>query len=537
MRASGEDDASRPTGAEVKAALERVLASADFDASPRSRDFLRYIVEETLAGRGDGLSQSGLAVRVFGRREDFDPTVDPIVRIQAGRLRRSLERYYLLSGAGDPVRLELPRGQYTPLARRASPRPPAAGIAAGPASPGDGWPTVSASMVRTAGNASPGDAGARFLDHLTLELGRYQDVRVVIPGDLAAPGALPCEGARFSLSARFDDEGRCVVARLQDCRSGRQVWADEYRAGAVEPKAFQEETARRIAALVASEQGIVARLLWAEERIHPTAVPTPYSAILASYHFFFHREPSDLAPAIDALEAALAVEPECSLAWVQLSRLYNANHAFDVTLLDTPIEQAVDYAQRGVRLDPSSQRARAALAGALLVKGELAAARGEALAALELSPDSLVYLEWIGWLLTMCGEWELGPSLVRRALARNPHVIPVAQHALWLAHLREGEMEKAYQAALQYRDPTFYLRSLMRACALGHLGRIDEARLEVAELLTKKPDFRQRGRVLIGRHVKFPDLVERVADGLRRSGLTLEMNGSRRRADERWRAR
>jgi adenylate cyclase len=513
-----EDDASRPAGDEVRAALERVLASADFDASPRSRDFLRYVVEEMLAGRADGLTQTTLAVEVFGRREDFDPTVDPIVRIQAGRLRRSLERYYLLSGARDPVRLELPRGHYVPRARAASPGP----ATMGSASPRDDWPTVATSMVETPAGAQHAEAAVRFLDHLRLELGRYQDVRVVIPGDLAAPGALPCEGARFSLSARFDDDGHGIVARLLDCRTGRQVWADEYRAGSVERRAFQVETARIVAARVASEQGVVAHLLWAEERIRPKAPPTTYSAILASYQFFFHREPSDLAPAIDALKAAVAAEPECSLAWVQLSRLHNANYAFDVTPLDTPIEQAVEYAQRGVRLDPSSQRARAALAGALLIKGEVAAARGEALAALELCPDSLVYLEWIGWVLTMCGEWELGPSLVRRALERNPHVIPVAHHALWLAHLRKGEMEEAYQAALQYRDPTFHLRSLTRACALGHLGRVDEGRLEVAELLTKKPDFRRRGRVLIGRHVKFPELVELVADGLARAGLALD---------------
>jgi adenylate cyclase len=518
VHSSREDDASRPADAEVRAALERVLASADFDASPRSRDFLRYVVEEMLAGRADGLTQTALAVEVFGRREGFDPTIDPIVRIQAGRLRRSLERYYLLSGAGDSVRLELTRGHYVPRARAASPGP----ATTGSASPGDDWPTVATSMVETPAGAQHAAAAVRLLDHLRLELGRYQDVRVVIPGDLAAPGALPCEGARFSLSVRVDDDGRSIVARLVDCRTARQVWAEEYRAGSVERRAFQEETARIVAARVASEQGVVARLLWAEERIQPKASPTAYSAVLASYQFFFHRVPSDLAPAIDALEAAVAVEPECSLAWVQLSRLFTANYAFEVAPLDTPIERAVEYAQRGVHLDPSSQRARVALAGALLVKGEVEAARREALSALEVNRDSLVYLEWIGWLLTMCGDWELGPTLVRRAFERNPHVIPVAHHALWLAHLQKGEMEEAYEAALQLRDPAFHLRSLMRACCLGHLGRVDEARIEAAELLTRKPDFRQRGRVVIGRHVKFPDLVDRVVDGLLRGGLALE---------------
>jgi len=101
--------------------LERLLASSDFDGTPRSRDFLRFILEETLGGRQDGLSQTALATHVFGRRQDFDPTIDPIVRIQAGRLRRSLERYYLLSGAADRLRIELPRGSYLPLLRWATP--------------------------------------------------------------------------------------------------------------------------------------------------------------------------------------------------------------------------------------------------------------------------------------------------------------------------------------------------------------------------------------------------------------------------------
>ena len=103
-------------------ASERVLASGDFDGSPRSREFVRFIVEEALAGRQDGLTQAAIAVKVFGRRNDFDPTVDPIVRIQAGRLRRSLERYYLLTGADDPVRIELPRGRYVPAPAMGGPR-------------------------------------------------------------------------------------------------------------------------------------------------------------------------------------------------------------------------------------------------------------------------------------------------------------------------------------------------------------------------------------------------------------------------------
>ena len=390
--------------------------------------------------------------------------------------------------------------------------------------PADDWPTVLVTVERVGPDPELEDASARFLDHLAVELGRYRDVRIALRRDPLSPGTSPCADTRFALTGHLsrDEQGLGLIARLVDCQAGSQVWAEEYRRASDATRAFPEETARVVAARVASEQGLVAKLLWAERRAHPPAELTPYGGILASYQFFFNRDPADLGPAIEALRRVLAAEPECSLAWVQLSRLYNTNYTFDLTPLETPIDQAVAYAQNGVRLDTSSQRARAALAGALLVKGELAAARAEVESALELNPDSLVYLEWIGWLMTLLGEWERGPALLRRALDLNPHVIPVAQHAFWLAHLHRGEFEEAHQAALQYRDPTFFLRAMMRACCLGHLGRIEEAKVEVAELLATKPDFPSRGRTLIGRHVKFPDLLESVVGGLEKAGLPLD---------------
>lgn len=505
--------------------LDRILSNGDFDASPRSRAFIRYIVEETLAGRQESLSQAAIATRVFGRRGDFDPTVDPIVRIQAGRLRRSLERYYLLAGSSDPVRIELPRGAYVPVMRWATP----AGVSQGASDAHavaavDDWPSVAVSSFET-GVPDPelDEASFRFKEDLTVEMGRYRDVRVVYQRELDALRRSPCDGNGFALTGRLsrEAEGSRVTAQLMDCRNASQVWAEEYRGGPGPSRTFFEETARIVAARVASEHGVVAQRLWAEQRKRPPTEPTPYGAILRSYQFFFNRDPADLAPAVEALRQAIAAEPECALAWVQLARLYCANYAFDVAPIDTPLDEAVAIAQRGTRLDPSGQRGRAALGFALLLKGELAAAQAEAQNALEINPDSLVYLESIGWLLTLCGDWERGPALVRRAIARNPHRMPIGSHALWADHLRRGQVEEAYQAALQYGDTGFFWRSLMRASCLGHLGRRAEAKAEVAELLRSKPDFASRGRTLIGRLVKFPDLFESVVGGLAKAGLKL----------------
>jgi adenylate cyclase len=526
QRATGSNEKTPGAGA-VLQQLERILASGDFDASPRSRAFIRFIIEETLAGRQEALTQATIATRVFGRREDFDPTVDPIVRIQAGRLRRSLERYYLLSGTGDPVRIELPRGSYVPAVRWASPseRAEAETDDGHPSVAVDDWPCVVVLPFESAASDPElDDAAARFREQLVVEMDRYRDVRVVLRSERDMPGSRSRQARLFELSGRLsrDEGGRRLSALLLDSRTGGQVWAQEYRGGSDDLSTFFEVTARVVAARVASEHGVVAQALWVDQRRRPPAVLTPYGAILRSYQFFSNRNPADFAPAVEALKSVVAAEPECSLAWVQLSRLYCANYAFEVAPVATPVDEALAQAQQGVRRDPTGQRARGALAFALLLKGELAASRAEAQNALDCNPDSLVYLESIGWVLTLCGDWERGPALVRRALARNPHHMPVAFHALWVDHLRRGELDQAYQMALQYPDTGFFWRALTRACSLGHLGRLEEARLEVAELLASRPGFASQGRTLIGRLIKFPDLFERIVEGLGKAGLALD---------------
>ncbi|MDF2688555.1 MAG: adenylate cyclase [Microvirga sp.] len=105
---------SQPSADDVRAQLERLVASPDIDLPPRARRFLRYIVEETLAGRGNRIKAYTVGTEVFERDSNFDAQSDPVVRIEAGRLRRALEHYYLVPGLFDPVIIDVPKGAYVP---------------------------------------------------------------------------------------------------------------------------------------------------------------------------------------------------------------------------------------------------------------------------------------------------------------------------------------------------------------------------------------------------------------------------------------
>ena len=192
--------------AEVRTELERILRHTEFQASERLRDFLRFVVEESLAGRADAIKGSRIARRVFDRGEDFDGTRDPVVRIEAGRLRRRLEHYYFVAGERDPVRIEIPKGGYVPLFTRQNGESTSAG-SSGPVareSRRDPSPTICIVPFRDlAGDPESAFFGAGLVAELSSEVNRYESV-VAVP---CQPEEDPTMNGQRGGEARFILEG------------------------------------------------------------------------------------------------------------------------------------------------------------------------------------------------------------------------------------------------------------------------------------------------------------------------------------------
>jgi CheY-like chemotaxis protein len=111
IRLGQEPPPSGQTG--VREQLDRILNSERFQKSPQLSRFLRFCVEQTLLGNQDKLKEIILGIEVF-RREPFDPRLDPIVRVEARRLRSKLDEYYAAEGSGDAVVISFQRGDYIP---------------------------------------------------------------------------------------------------------------------------------------------------------------------------------------------------------------------------------------------------------------------------------------------------------------------------------------------------------------------------------------------------------------------------------------
>jgi hypothetical protein len=210
---------------EVAAQLERVLASTTFRAAERSARLLRFIVSETLQGRGDRLKDYTLGAEGLGRGEGFDPRTDPIARVEASRLRSRLDVYYATEGAADRLRILVPKGGYVPVFE-AHPAEPSALVPANAArQPGisptaierprraSAWP-----MVWAAAAAAALAGGATWwLARLGESPSRSAEVQLELttpPTSDPASLALSPDGRMLAFAARDGDVTRLWVRAL-----------------------------------------------------------------------------------------------------------------------------------------------------------------------------------------------------------------------------------------------------------------------------------------------------------------------------------
>lgn len=125
---------------DIRAALGRIAESGPFVASRQLNAFLTYVVEKTLAGEADRIKAYSIATEALGRPETFDPASDPIVRVEAGRLRKALDAYYRTDGATARLRITMPRGGYVPRFEPVA-------VEAGPPAEAEAAPTEAAEPV------------------------------------------------------------------------------------------------------------------------------------------------------------------------------------------------------------------------------------------------------------------------------------------------------------------------------------------------------------------------------------------------------
>ena len=212
--------------------VERIVRSRSFRASNRNRRFLRRVVEMELDGKGGEVSGFLIGSEVFRRGPAFDHQKDPIVRIEASKLRRDLEHYYLTAGRGERILISIPKGGYRPHFEEREPE--ASETAAAIALDAAGLAVASVRVSGALAEAQP-PLRARLADGLT-QKGRLavfvapEPESALLDSD-AVRGVASRHSTAYVLSgdAWQEDGTSCFVARLHDGATGRQLWSRAFR--------------------------------------------------------------------------------------------------------------------------------------------------------------------------------------------------------------------------------------------------------------------------------------------------------------------
>jgi serine/threonine-protein kinase len=470
----------------VRAQLLRILQSPAFSRAPRLRRFLTFAVDAALAGRIELLKEYTLGVDVFDRGATFDPKTDPIVRVDARRLRKAIRQYYAGEGAGDPVEIDLPTGSYLPVFRlRTTERPQRR----------RGLSRVRLAVAPFAAAADDALA-ARFAEGLTdevlLALTQRPELQVI-----AAPMGLD-EPARIATNLAADVVLTGKVRRPGDSlrvhaalsgADGALLWADKYEANLADTAELvgqQDRLAERIAALVAPRLNPP----WIARSGAPTADPEAYELYLRGRHALNATRPDTLALATSLLDEAAARDPRFAEA---IAARAEADVLAGVFLTEPPaaaLEAARARALAALALDAELASAHTTLATVAAMLDHDFAAAGRAIdRALSASPLAAATRQTRAYLLLAPqGRLDEAESELAALLDREPYSLRLRNYyaQVLLFQRRFDSAIRQLELVLEF-EPNFPGAAFTLAYAQEHVGDIARARAAHARHVRQIP--------------------------------------------------
>lgn len=568
-------DARRPDPDEIRAALDVALGSETFARSERSRELLKYIVEKDLGGESDRLKGFAIALDVFGREDNFDPSTDAVVRVQARRLRDLLDTYYDGEGAGAAVRISVPRGSYVP-AYECAPAPPEedgppAESGAEPAPP-DADGTTGADTGAATRRAMPFGMRSRSLSGtlvalivllvcgvvvLAIESYSVERARLRLEGELnasedsriaSAISSLPSvtigDSVSPTLRAAFEDAiprfGSVVYRndkaatldhpladfhieavpvgrnayniQIYHTKSGILIGVDHLPSGIAEPPRT-EHVAR-----------IMSRFLPAGEAIYSylasDGLLTPLTECLMLGVAYYNDQTADRhKAAYRCHEKLIASGIRSSLSYAELATLTveSVTDHFDFPA-GANLSKAVSLARQAVDLSPTSAIAHRALGRALFVSGEQVVALDEVREAYELNPFDLSIAASYGDALVGHGDFPKALRVLKFAVQAAPVHPRWWDYATFLAAFQQGDtaLLEASARNLAGQCPPHYCAARLIA---AEITGDDETRTRMLALLVGKNCAFLRDPLAYYEKFLPKETALRLVEVLRRAGL------------------
>lgn len=540
-----------PDAATIATSLAAINASAEFARAPVMRHLLGYLIDETMAGRGDRLKAYSVAVDALGRSPDFDAQTDSYPRVQVGRLRRMLDAFYA-AGPAVPLRLSIPLGAYrvqfddmagdnTALLAAADEPDRATPKTLGTARQRIILVIAGGLLVLAIGLAAmvwlgllPQDrAPAREVvppPSLSIEIGdagqspaeraRIGDVmrRMSTAFTRSAIAEVNYGGrtvdSRYALLLDLGTDDTSLSIRLVDRRSGRIHWADMIILPN-DPAALEEAVRPAISALV-RPSGILA----ADQRVELRGDFRPgYPCLLHYDSYFREREAALRGPVRACIARTITLDPTHAEALAAASFLLI--NPVDGPVSDAARDRAMALARRASAANPYSPlaviaEARLAFIGRNCVRGQALAER-----AVNLDSYDPETLGLAGMMMVQCDQ-PRALTLLRAARALDPELTTFYLSALVLLELDAGRADEAAAIAEGMRPPgPGMMRQYLVAQTLGSIAEGNDARARALwrQLVARSPHPRDTVDAILRRSYLAPEFRMLLARRLALAGI------------------
>jgi TolB-like protein len=582
-RTMDEATSNLPAPDEVRAQLERMTTSDDFIRSPQLGAFLRFVVEAVLQGKSDRIKAYTIGVDVLRRDAKFDPQLDPIVRVEATRLRRTIDRYYAGLGADDAIRIDLPRGSYIPTFSRRPALPgataqsstldrfwsirllvvaavaliviaavvalsqrrvPAPGVAtalsgatqptAAALPPGNGLPVLMMPPFEVSGTPGPPSIAARSLQETLSNAFTHFDlvnVQLESADHQAAAGNATTAARdanadyRFSGSVEYADDGAArLLFRLIDVTDGSIVWSRVFDRvlGGDDKAAAEERIVRELAGTLLQPFGVIYTRQRAKV-LDGTLTDPRYRCLVEVIDSFSSFDTAQQERGRDCLEQLTARDPGFALGFSYLAAVDLREYLYNFGARPgevPPLERGLTAARRGVELNPVSARAYEMLFVIQFARRDLAAAFDAANTAITLNRYDMRLLGSYGARLISSGDIDKGLAALGQAGNDGMVRPPFEEFFLFLGEYVRGDITSAIFHADQITNDSFQLGLIARALAAVSRGDSEAATRALARLVALNPAWRDDTRGTLAKFFYAPAIVDQLANNLAAAGLS-----------------
>ena len=441
--------------ANIRASLENMLASPLFAGSPRQQRFLDYLVSNTLTGDAERLKGYTIALEVFDRKDDFDPTLDAIVRVEATRLRNKLREYYDTLGKSDAVRIDFPKGSYVlEIALQASPVLERHANEQSLPYPRliEDRPSLAVLPFANIGidNAKEYFADG-VVDSLIAMFSRLSGLFVIsrqssfsYKNTSKTSEQIATElGVRYLLEGSVQHAGSQVrvTAQLADTKNGGHVWSDRFDRELKDVFALQDELTQSIVSVLQIKLDGEEAALFGVQATNSIVAHDTLLRGIATHRKYTQKTTNE---AIILYEKALALDPNYAAAHAWLARSLSLTWSQRWNADSTVLALALTHAQRAAALDPQSSYAISMLGWVQLWRKNRDESIAQCRRAVVLDPNNAEAHLFLSLALSAAGLGEEALYYVEKAKRFSP----VADAFYLFAHGQSYYAQKSYAKAI-----------------------------------------------------------------------------------------